>query len=397
MSFTQRLTLVFAASGAVTGCATESSPAVLEADLTASAFVAKSAPLAAADLTGTLSEAFLRGTNALSAADWKAKWQVSLSDSVLFFRAFPGGFHKDLKAVPAKRRLGRETLCVGDAHPGNFGFQRLGGKTYYIYNDLDDAGYCPVGYDAARYFAAVRVFFDDGDLLDTVLERYVDAVKDPSREKLLKSGDFPDWSDVRDKGLEEFSQGTKLILAGEVGPVTAATRATLAQVPGKVAWLKGAKVLDVAALARASGGSGGLDRYWLLVDLNGKRTIIELKQTAKPGAELGTSSQALGANRLQILQNQLWGYTGTDALATVATLGRTFLVRDRLVRKALDVLKLDGKDLENTLEVQASVLAGVHRAAWKGVEKDEMRAWLKETSKVLAKRWKTAYAKVGGQ
>ncbi len=367
-------------------------------DLTAGPLVTTAAPLTADDWSSVPSEAFLHATHTLSPADWADKWQASLQKSMMFFRAFPGGFHKDLKTVPASRQLGRQTLCVGDAHPSNFGFQRLGGKTRFIYNDLDDAGYCPVAYDAARYFAALRLFFDDGDLTDAVLETYVDALKDPSRGVTLDKDWAPDWDQVRAKGLEQYSSGKKFYLIEDLRATSSANRSAATATVANVSWLQGWSVLDVVEIDRKSGGSGGLDRYWLLLQKGGTQTIVELKQTAQPGTEQGIHAKTLtGASRLSQLQSAMWGYAGQDALALVTLQGKTFLARDRLQRKSLDVLDLHGKERQGVLQVQASVLADLHRAAWQGVQKDAIRAWIKTSAKTLAKRWDSAYVSAGGK
>lgn len=386
----------------MTACATapaDDDPASTSQDLTAGPLVTQAAPLTNAELPAVLDQVFLRATNpTLASAEWAAKWQASLREPVLFFRAFPGGFHKDLKGVAANHQLGRQTLCLGDAHPGNFGFQRLGGKTRYVYNDLDDAGYCPVAFDAARYFAALRLFFDDGDLNDAVLETYVDAVKDPSRAKTLDSDQEPDWGDVRQKGLADATQGTHFVFEQDRLPPSTQARKAVGVAIASVPWLQGWTLLDVAEIDRTSGGSGGLDRYWALLQKGSTRTIVELKQTVQPGTEQGIHAKTLaGATRLAVLQQGLWNYAGKDALALVTVLGKTFLVRDRLVRKGLDVQDMKAKDRERVLKVQASVLADLHRSAWQGVQKDEIRAWVKASGKVVAQRWKAAYQANGGQ
>ena len=368
-----------------------------DAELKAVPFVAVAAPIEPSDMPSTLSQAFLRGTHTLATAEWTAKWQASLADPVLFFRAFPGGFHKDLKALPSKKRLGREGLCVGDAHPGNFGFLRLGGKTRFVYNDLDDAGFCPVGHDAARYFAALRVFFDDADLTAEVLETYVDTVKDANRAEPLDSDWHPDWEEVREDGVDEATKSDKFKLGGEVKAVAASVRTSVAKAASSVSWLAGWQVLDVVEIDRLSGGSGGLDRYWALVEKAKVRTIVEFKQTARAGVEHGLHGQVLSsAKRLPTLKADIWGYSGADGLSSVTLFSKAFVVRDRLQRKAVDVLKLAGKDREQVLKAQASVLAALHRPAWSGVEKDELRAWLKGSAKSLAGRWATAYEGLGG-
>ncbi|MSP92966.1 MAG: DUF2252 domain-containing protein [Myxococcales bacterium] len=362
------------------------------------AFVDKADPVTASELPGTLTQASIRATHALPAAEFAAKWQASLQSPVLFLRAYPGAFHKDLKQVPTKKRLGGESLCVGDAHPGNFGWQRVAGKTRYVFDDLDDSGFCPTGWDAARYFAAVRVYFDDADLLDDVLEVYVDALKDPEATVAIDGEFKPDWDKVREGLMEGRVQGTKFVIGGELMAVTAGVRASLVAAVTKHAMMAGWTLDDVVALDRKSGGSGGLDRYWMLGHKGAARTLFEVKELAKPGTEFGTHGKTLLATaRISQLKAAFWGDGSAEDDVEAAALGKRFLLRDRGARASVDVLELGGKDRLHVLKAQASVLAGLHRAAWQGVKKDMLRAWLHATSKVLAKRWIAAYAAAGGK
>lgn len=384
-------------AGACTSTAAEQTIDSSSEDLVVGPLVVAALPLSAGDLPAVPNQTFLRGTHSLAAPDWAAKWKESLKVKVMFFRAFPAGFHKDLKQAPASRQLGRQTMCAGDAHPGNFGFQRLGGKTRFVYNDFDDSGYCPVSYDAVRYFAALRIFFDDDELNDEILEAYVDAVKDSSRAMTLDEDLLPDWSDVRAKGLETYTAGKQFLLVEDLRAPSKAVRTAVTGAAAKVAWLAGAQVLDVVEIDRRSGGSGGLDRYWALLQLGDKRTIVEFKEAAKPGAEYGVHAKKLpSASRLAVLQAQLWGYAKPDALATVGMFSKSFIVRDRLLRKSLDVLQLKRSDRDHVLQVQAAVLADMHREAWQGVQKDMIRSWLAASAKVLAKRWSGVYTAAGG-
>ena len=356
------------------------------------AYAASAKPVAADDFATPLTKTALRTAHALPADAFAARWEASLADPVLFLRAWPAAFHKDLAQVPVKRLLGGEGLCVGDAHPGNFGFVRFGSKTRYVYNDLDDSGYCPVAIDAARYFAAVRVFWDDGDVLDEALEAYVDAVKDAGTAQALDAGFAPDWAAVREKELADATQGETFVMAGELGPVSAATKKAVLSGVSSHPLVAGKSVLSVAALDRKSGGSGGLDRYWLLVAKGSSRTIVECKEAASPGTEAGRNSKKLApTQRLAILKAVFWNDKTASDNTYVTIAGRRFLVRDRLARKSLDVLNLDKKDRRHVLAVQAGILAGLHAPRWSAVKKDEMRSWLKDTSKTLAKRWLAAY------
>jgi hypothetical protein len=171
----------------------------------------------------------------------------------------------------------------------------------------------------------------------------------------------------------------------ELLPVDAATKDDVRKALAAASPSHGASVLDVAQRPRDGGGSGGLARYWALVDLAGQRTILELKETATPGVEFGYVAQhvELGA-RLPVLLSAFWSVTqGSDYFA--ANIGkRKFLVRDR-TRKA----SVDPKSEHRA--AQASFLGALHRGKWQTMKRDAIRDWLDDSSKVLAKRWQDFY------
>src|SRR5262249_36902895 len=53
-------------------------------------------PIAAGDFSDDLSKSFIQGTHDLSKDAFEAKWKASRSDKpIMFFRAYPGAYHKD--------------------------------------------------------------------------------------------------------------------------------------------------------------------------------------------------------------------------------------------------------------------------------------------------------------
>src|SRR5437773_7855807 len=97
--------------------------------LPAWALLALAGSAGAAPVPGGLARASIRATNpALSDEDFARKWTASLTSPVMFIRSYPAAFHRSVARLPA---IGAEGLCVGDAHPGNFGFLRIGGATLF--------------------------------------------------------------------------------------------------------------------------------------------------------------------------------------------------------------------------------------------------------------------------
>ena len=94
--------------------------------------------------------------------------------------------------------------------------------------------------------------------------------------------------------------------------------------------------------------------------------------------------------RLAVLKTALWSTTVQDDYFYVQVLGARFLVRNRLAKKSIDLVAMSSKDREDVLRAQASVMARLHAPRWSGVEKDEIRSWLYDSSKVIADRWDRA-------
>lgn len=358
------------------------------------AYARAPAPLREAELGPPLDLSLLRTTSSLSSASFDRKMAAARGDAVLFVRSHPAAFHRDLAQVPPSRIPGVEGLCLGDAHPDNFGFIRLGDVARFVYNDLDDSGFCPIGVDAVRYFTILRLMFPDPGLLRDVLERYVDVVKDPSRAVQVPADLAPDWDAVRDKGLRRHTSGDRIVLGGGGDPLTPVSPAQRAAVLGALRAeprLRSFEILDVAALQREHGGSGGLRRYWLLAQRGGQRTLLELKEAEVPGVEAGRRTRNLSMEeRLPLLTRAFWGVQPEDDYLYLQVEGTRFLVRDRLGKKSVDLDRLSPRELRGLLLAQASLIARIHGPLWEGVKKDDLRAWLAGTSEVLAARWRRA-------
>jgi hypothetical protein len=355
------------------------------------------APLRAADFSRPLDRAAIRSADDdLPAPAFAAKWTAAVQTSPLMFvRAFPGAFHADLKGVDPSRIPGREAINCGDAHPENFGLLTFGHQTVFAFNDLDDSGYCPTAFDAARYFTALSLYLNDPGHTRRVIEQYVDAVKDPELATPLAPELLPDWKKVREKGVKKATAGTDQIKLGkEISEATAeeksAVIAALKAHPGSAH----RKVIDVVASERVTGGSGGLRRFHVLTEkADGKRSILELKEAGQPGVELGRHTQKLSMDeRLPVLKERFWGTRSPTDYFYVELLGGRFLARSRFTKKSIDLADLKTAERDQLLLAQVSALAAVHREAWSDVSKGELRAWLTGTTQTLTERWSKAFA-----
>jgi hypothetical protein len=321
----------------------------------------------------------------------------------MFFRAYPAAYHNDfvtnLKASALSKIPVGSSLCFGDAHPDNFGFLELEGSTRYAYNDLDDSGHCPVALDALRYVTAVHLKFDK-DLAKVAADRYVkvlrgamseaDATQDVAR---VRADHAPLMAEHRAAKLKELVADGHLVLGDGVVPVFPSARSAVSEAVATA--LPGLVVLDVVEVEREVGGSGGLSRYSVLVRRDASLALLELKEAATPGVDRGLDAKPMSqATRLASLKKDLWGVTLDAEYFYVKTLGKTFLLRDRLAKAPLDLAELDKKDRERAVEAQAAILAMLHKGTLEVVsdgEAETLRTWLEDSSDALAHRWMHAY------
>lgn len=361
-------------------------------------------PLAAEDFTAELSRGFIEGTHSLSKEVFDTKWKASRSESALmFFRAYPGAYHKDFAAnlkPAAKAKIPMaKGLCLGDAHPDNFGFLRLDSKVIYNFNDLDDSGHCVLALDALRYVAAVRLYFD-ADLAKTAAKRYLSVLSgertEPEAKKEisdLRDELKPDFAERRNDKLEALVTDDALEVTEGMKAVSAANRTKLMDAAKSA--IPGVTPLDVVEVEREGGGSGGLTRYWVLVRRGGSRTLLELKEAATPGVDFGIDAKPIGrASRLSLLKREIWGVPTDKDYVYVDVLGKTFLVRDRLAKASLDLPKMKKKELEDVIQAQATVLALLHKGKLQVANEGEaaaLRRWLEDSSDVIAARWRKAF------
>jgi hypothetical protein len=345
------------------------------------------------DFKNPLDQGFIRSTQTIADDAFAAKWTASKASGVLFYRSYPGAYHADAKQIAQAKLLGGEGLCFGDPHPDNFGFLEVDGKTIYAFNDLDDSGICPVVLDAARYVTAVRIFYGNDTVTKAVVSRYVGVLSGEAQPSQLPASLFPDIPGDHAHKLGKIAQGDALLLDAAHVALSDDVRASIQALFASEAVFQGKQLVDAIAVLNDDGGSGGLLRYWLLVDADGQRTVLELKQATTPGVDLGRASRHLSmAERLPILKSAFWNTTSAADYVYVSLNGSTFLVRDRLTKASLDLTKLSQDQLGAALETQASLLATLHGSNMQGVSKTMLTEWLLDTSKVLADRWNTAFS-----
>lgn len=208
-----------------------------------------------------------------------------------FFRHFVAYFHLAVRqqvfARPEFQDLAKiNGWCAGDPHTENFGaLIALSGRAFFLMNDKDDAGPCPLTSDVLRMLVSWRFVWDkfpSGEIVSAyqagLLGRAPPEV--PSYvQSLLKHGERrglrPDsrWIDL-DK--MKFRKDDEL---REVSPSVEEALANGLSIEIRRDW----KVLDVRQRFKIGGGSGGRFRYLLLLERRkDEHVLVEYKEITRP-------------------------------------------------------------------------------------------------------------------
>lgn len=350
--------------------------------------------LQANDFPNPLTRTYIRSTNdLLTDTAFNTKWDQSHVNNLLFFRAFPSAYHGDFSQVPRNRLPGGESLCLGDAHPDNFGFLHLDGQTVFAFNDLDDSGNCPIVLDIMRYLTAAQLNWKDDALTAALLKQYIDTLKDPAAATSVPASLLPDWTKIETKEMQKLVADNAFVLGTGSSSITDAEAQTVKNAMQTNDYLKTLKVIQVIAYVKDSGGSGGLKRYRLLVENpSSKQTILEFKSASAPGTDFGKPANKLSFDeRLPLLKKGFWFTSTNQDYFYIMIDGTRYLVRDRLSLDSVNLTKLTPEDLRAVLLAQVSYMARAHAPAWQNVNKDELQRWLTESLPVIAARWGALY------
>ena len=167
--------------------------------------------------------------------------------------------------------------CVGDAHAENFGILlQENGSALFTMNDMDDSGPCPVAYDLLRILVSSRSYMPKIDTQD-ILKSYKDGLKG-------KSASFPDSikSMTKDALKVGFSidlkdlNGNMFKRKSSMTEVDAATKTQISSLLQSNYKNEGLRLLDIVATSKVDGGSGGLQRFEMLIT-NTKNEVIHLE------------------------------------------------------------------------------------------------------------------------
>ncbi len=321
----------------------------------------------------------------LTAEQFQQKWQNSHKSGLLFVRSYVNTWYDELGRMSSTGPIGP---CFGDPHPENFGYLPFADGFEYLYNDVDDSGACPVIFDALRYFTSTKIMLKD-DALEAELRRaYIRFLNGDELSERPSRALRPDMSSILSKVLDKSTKQGKI--KRERGSTTldpSKAQSLFALFQGTGAGCKDCKLLDATQPKISSGGSAGLDRYWLLVETGAQtQQLIEFKELTEPASHRGPWAQQKKLTRTTILE-EIWGKKWPQYFALVNIEGESFLIRSR-VNADLDLKDLSAEQKKAVLMEQVYLLAQLHKKTLTG--NTLLEEWLGRQSEFQARRFSEA-------
>lgn len=320
----------------------------------------------------------------LSDEAFKAKLQSALARDLMFFRSFVNTYYKDLSGAMQSPNL---ILCLGDAHPENFGFLDFNEGTRFVFNDLDDSGVCPLEFDILRYFTSLRLAFSDPQIFSSIIKEYVEVFG--GRKPALSVDDklVPNLAKKREKMLRKYVDGAQFKSSEDYLMLPKETRQRMLKELAAQSFFSGHQILDIVEHQRLSGGSAGLERFYLLVRKDKTLHLLEMKESVRSGTEYGDWQRPAWtpAERLEKVKKHIWR-GNIEHYSSLTFGGKNFLVRDRITSSP-DQEDLSSEELLNLLRVQAGILATHHAQFVKG-EIPELESWIAGNTNILTSRYR---------
>jgi hypothetical protein len=317
----------------------------------------------------------------LSAEEFQQKWKNAQKSGLLFMRSFVNTWYDELGRLSSIGPIGP---CFGDPHPENFGFLVFEENLEFTYNDVDDSGACPVAFDALRYFTTLKVTVKDSVLEADLRRAYVRFLNGEELQEKPSISLRPEISVAHNKMLSKTKKN-KIKMEGPLKPLASSKAQSLFAL--LQAQCAGCQFLDAAEYQVSSGGSAGLERYWILVETAPqKQEIIEFKELTEPASQRGKWSQKQKLSRAAILK-EIWGSRWPTYFSFVTFENQPFLMRSRLnADLSLDTLNPEQK--KAVLTEQVYQLAQLHKKTLTG--NTLLEEWLGRQSEFQARRYNEA-------
>ncbi len=219
--------------------------------------------------------------------------KATKKDPHKFYRSFPPLYYKLVKDLNFEKELGpifkEETFIGGDVHIENFGVRPFKKEWRLLINDFDDFAYGPTILDPIRLLTSIKLsgFKVNKEFIQEFLRVYKLGLKGESfefskntrkifknalKESRLSPKKFDPISKKFLKKREPNFEMTDLEMKFFIDEFS-----------------KFGKVVDGYKYVKESGGSGGLDRYELLIERNNEFVWLEVKHWDVAGFFTGSN------------------------------------------------------------------------------------------------------------
>lgn len=329
--------------------------------------------------TQRLDKESIRGTYPnLSSQAFEEKFNNSLDRPLMFFRSYVNTYYSEtLVRGPLKTPV----FCYGDPHPENFGFLSFAGTSQYVFNDLDDSGYCPIGLDILRYFSALRLTTEDEEMISRLANVFIETVQ--GNNHLVFDFKRPDLGEENLSNLRKYTSADRFI---EKKNVILLDEEEKIRIKKEIKnQFRHFKILDIARYEKNDGGSAGLSRYWFIVENAGHKELIEIKQLTNPAVSWSGIEQEFDRT---LTPRYIWGKL-PDYYGHVVLDGKLYLTRSK-ADDYIDLNKLKKKEQFKLLSYQVQLLAFFHRENLNKLGGTNA-SWIIEGSKVIADRYQEAF------
>lgn len=291
--------------------------------------------------------------------------KATKKDPHKFLRSFPPHFYKLADELKLEAMLGdvykHKSVIGGDIHVENFGVRKFKDEYRLLVNDFDDLSEGNTILDIVRLLTSMKFTGHDVDkkFVKKFLERYLEGAR----------GKKENFSKVTDEFFKEAkktkSRVSKKKIDLEAKKFIKKREPSFDMTKAEITfWKKEIKeygeLHDSYKYIKESGGSGGLDRYELLVEKDGELMWLELKEWEIPGinAGLGTKAPTYDKRLAHVLR-----YDQPEIPAnTFKYNNKTFFLREiheGHIGLTLDVIKK--KQMEDLYLDEAYALGNFHR------------------------------------
>jgi hypothetical protein len=295
----------------------------------------------------------------------QSRIEATRSDPHKFYRSFPPVYFNYLNDLDLEADLGPivklKGVIGGDVHVENFGVRPFKGERRLLINDFDDLSEGPIVYDILRLLTSIRLtgYKTDKKFVKDFIQRYQEGLQtkkenfSDTTKKFFKEAKKSNRVDKKKISLSD----KKFLMRRE--PSFNTTDEEIS------AWTKlmenEGKVLDSYKYIKESGGSGGLDRYELLVEnLKGEIFWLEAKEWEAPGINAGIGTEAPSfARRLSHVQR----YDQPEFVSlTKSYQGKVFFIREvNDSHISVSISGLSNKELTDLFMDEAYALGDFHK------------------------------------